>query len=592
MNFNPALNEGFFIAGFISGLREELRYTVELHNPKRLYEAFNYATKVELSNDSQYRRPKVMNKLSNPQNYPLHKKKPAVERKDGGGCNQFSKPWKTNNNSKGTTYEQRRALGLCYHCDEKYFPGHKCGVKLLNALNGTQEEESAGEESESEEIDEEVQVEQAIVTMFNSKTNPKVKVMKFKEQIGIVPVCALLDGGSTHSFVNPNVLLLGGRVQPDTDCTHGGTVAIGARMVTDLQCEDLQFSIQGHTFDKDVRVLDVTSYDMILGLDWLTSLEPTALPPRRTVDHAVPLLPDNKPVNQRPYRYSYIQKVEIEKIVTELLKNQLIQPFSSPFASPVLLVKKKDGSWRMCIDYRQLNSITVKNKYPIPVIDDLLDELKGARVFSKIDLRFGYHQIRMKDEDRYKVAFRTHEGHYEFNIMAFGLTNAPTTFQALMNGDLKPYLRRFLLVFFDDILVYSQSMKEHKEHLSLTLKLLSKIHLFAKMSNCEFGLEEIEYLGHIISHNGVATDPKKIAAMCNWPLPRTVKELKNYGIIGKPLTDQLKKNSFNWNDKAEMTFNTLKSAMASALVLAMPDFTQPFVLEIDACDKGIGAVLM
>ncbi|KAJ3687260.1 hypothetical protein LUZ61_016424 [Rhynchospora tenuis] len=559
--------------------------------------------------------------------------------------------------------------------------------------------------------------------------------MKFKGQIGNVPVCALLDSGSTHSFVNPNVL-------QEVECNliqtapMVVTVANGARMVTDLQCEALQFSIQGHTFEKDVRVLDVTGYDMILGLDWLTSLgpmqvdwgagkiafkqgdkdvqlqvreevakiqfikeeidlekevrkgsevlmaqifstkmkeekmskvqpvsrvhpssrvhptprvqpssqvhlalqlhsasqtevhsdskpvhpelsavleqyqavfeEPTALPPRRAVDHAVPLLPDSKLINQRPYRYSYFQKVEIEKIVTELLKNQLIQPSSSPFASPVLLVKKKDGTWRMCIDYRQLNSITVKNKYPIPVIDDLLDELKGARVFSKIDLRSGYHQIRMKDDDRYKTAFRTHEGHYEFNVMPFGLTNAPATFQALMNGVFKPYLRRFLLVFFDDILVYSQSMEEHKEHLSLTLELLFKNQLFAKMSKCEFGLEDIEYLGHIISHNGVATDPKKIEAMCNWPSPRTVKELrgfqgltgyyrkfvKNYGIIAKPLTDQLKKNSFNWDDKAEKAFNTLKSAMASAPVLAMPDFTQPFVLETDACDKGIGAVLM
>ncbi|KAJ1700817.1 hypothetical protein LUZ63_000596 [Rhynchospora breviuscula] len=492
------------------------------------------------------------------------------------------------------------------------------------------------------------------------------------------------------------------RVQPDSDGIHG------ARMVTDLQCEALQFSIQGHTFEKDVRVLDITGYDMMLELDWLTSLgpmqvdwgaggiafkqgdkdvqlqvkeevakikfikedvdlekemrkgseilmaqifstevhsalqlhpasqtevhsdskpvhlelsaaleqhkaafeEPTALPPRRTVDHAVPLLPDSKPINQKPYRYSYFQKVEIEKIMIELLKNQLIQPSSSPFASPVLLVKKKDGSWRMCIDYRQLNLITMKNRYPISVIDDLLDELKGIRIFSKIDLRSGYHQIGMKDEDRYKTAFRTHEGHYEFNVMSFGLTNAPATFQALMNGVFKPYLRKFLLVFFDDILVYSQSMKEHKEHLSLTLELLSKNQLFAKMSKCEFGLEEIEYLGHIISHNGVATDPKKIEAMCNWPSPRTVKELrgflgltgyyrkfvKNYGIIAKPLIDQLKKNSFNWNDKAEMAFNTLKSTIASAPVLAMPDFTQPFVLETDACDKGIGkgigAVLM
>jgi Reverse transcriptase (RNA-dependent DNA polymerase) len=190
------------------------------------------------------------------------------------------------------------------------------------------------------------------------------------------------------------------------------------------------------------------------------------------VDHAISLIPDHKPVNLRSYRYSYFQKLEIEKIIEELLQKAFIQPSSSSFASPMLLVKKKDGSWRMCIDYKQLNTNTIKNKYPISIIDDLLYELGGAKYFSKIDLRSGYHQNRMKEEDKYKTAFRTHSGHFEFNVMPFGLTNAPATFQSLMNEVFKPVLRKYVLVFFDDILIYSKTMEEHMRHVEVVLGIM------------------------------------------------------------------------------------------------------------------------
>ena len=331
------------------------------------------------------------------------------------------------------------------------------------------------------------------------------------------------------------------------------------------------------------------------------------LPPTRQYDHSIPLVQGAQPFSMRPYRFAPELKTEIEKQVQEMLDNGVIQHSNSPFSSPVLLVRKKDKTWRLVIDYRHLNALTLKGKYPLPVIDELLDELGGARWFSKLDLRAGYHQIKLAPGEEFRTTFQTHNDHFEFKVMAFGLTGAPATFQKAMNNTLAPFLRKFALVFFDDILIYSPTYELHLQHLAQVLSILQEHQWFVKLSKCEFSRQKLAYLGHVIGSAGVSSDESKIETIRTWPSPTTVKELRSvlgmtgyyrkyihfYAIICKPLTNLLRKGTvFVWTDIEEQAFQTLKKALCSAPVLALPNFHKLFVLETDACDVGVGAVLM
>ncbi|GJX74757.1 putative reverse transcriptase domain-containing protein [Tanacetum coccineum] len=241
--------------------------------------------------------------------------------------------------------------------------------------------------------------------------------------------------------------------------------------------------------------------------------ELSGLPPTRQVEFQIDLMPGAAPVARAPYRLAPSEMKELSEQLQELSDKGFIRPSSSPWGAPVLFVKKKDGSFRMCIDYRELNKLTVKNRYPLPRIDDLFDQLQGSSVYSKIDLRSGYHQLRVREEDIPKTAFRTRYGHYEFQVMPFGLTNAPAVFMDLMNRVCKPYLDKFVIVFIDDILIYSKNKKEHEEHLKAILELLKKEELYAKFSKCEFWIPKVQFLGHVIDSQGIHVDPAKIESI-------------------------------------------------------------------------------
>jgi transposase InsO family protein len=304
---------------------------------------------------------------------------------------------------------------------------------------------------------------------------------------------------------------------------------------------------------------------------------------------------------------SFQELEELEKQLREYTGNGWIRPSQSPYGAPILFVKKKDGTTRMCTDYRALNKITKKNVYPLPRIDELLDRLQGAKFFTKIDLRQGYHQIRIKEADVEKTAFRTRYGHYEYMVLPFGLTNAPATFMGLMNEVFRPLLDKSVVVYLDDILVYSRTWADHLRDVGEVLARLRDSQLYAKMSKCEFGKESVEFLGHVVSNKGVQVDAKKVEAVRAWPPPTNIHDLRaflglanyyrrfvhNYSKLTLPLTRMLKKGAAVHMGVAEMeAFDSVKEALTTAPVLAVADPRLGYRIVTDASDFAIGAILL
>jgi hypothetical protein len=435
----------------------------------------------------------------------------------------------------------------------------------------------------------------------------------------------------------------------------------GSDLLCQLKCSQVRILLSGVVFLADLTILPSQGIDVILGMDWLTKhkgiiscasktvlltdhqgklvscqAQPPAkdpmvfnlatesismveefmdvfpeelsgMPPEREVEFYIDLIPGTVPIAKRPYRMAPTELAELKLQIAELQQKGYIRPSSSPWGAPVLFVTKKDGSMRMCIDYRSLNEVTIKNKYPLPQIDDLFDQLQGAKYFSKIDLRSGYHQLRIKEADIHKTAFVTRYGQYEFTVMPFGLTNTPTFFMNLINKVFMEELDKFVVVFIDDILIYSKSREDHEHHLQIVLERLRTHQLYAKLSKCEFWLEKIAFLGHILTAEGIEVDPSKVEAVSKWKQPSNVSEvrsflgmagyyrrfIKGFSSIARPMTELLKKdNKFVWTLKCEESFQIIKKKLTTASVLTLPDIHQDFVVFCDASRQGLGCVLM
>ena len=500
-------------------------------------------------------------------------------------------------------------------------------------------------------------------------------------------VHALIDPGSTHSYVCTNIPNLGNLPRSETEYDILVTNPLGHSVIVNKVYRDCPIKIQEYEFWGDLIELSFREFDVILGMDWLSrhraivdcrmkrvtlrtsddsevifigerpnhlsnvisaavarkmvrkgceaylaymidtvqarpsvSDIPTVsdspdvfpeefpgLPPQREIEFAIDVVPGATPASVTPYRMAPLELKELKLQLQELLDKGFIRPSVSPWGAPVLFVKKKDGTLRLCVDYRQLNKLTVKNKYPLPRIDDLFDQLKGASIFSKIDLRSGYHQLKIKDVDVHKTAFRTRYGHYEFLVMPFGLTNAPAAFMDLMNRVFRPYVDQFVVVFIDDILVYSKDRESHDTHLRVVLEILRKEQLYAKLSKCEFWLTEVSFLGHIVSKEGIQVDPKKIEVVVEWKPPRNVTEVrsflglagyyrrfvKGFSMIAAPMTRLLQKNvKYEWSEKCQGSFEKLKAFLTEAPVLTQPTCGKEYVIYSDASLNGLGCVLM
>ncbi|GKA59775.1 ty3-gypsy retrotransposon protein [Tanacetum coccineum] len=432
---------------------------------------------------------------------------------------------------------------------------------------------------------------------------------------------------SLHAFTGqfvPRTLKVAGSINGHS-VTVGNGDTVGCVGLTPQQQINL-----GHTpFVMDLFLLPIYGADIVLGVEWLATLGPIVFDYKNLymeINHNGTLVhfPGLVHPTFSQISFSQLQKAETQDAVVsffhlqvvespETISSPLVHPaptpildaalkqlMVNPFSSPVLLVKKKDGTWRFCVDYRAVNAVTVKDRFPIPTVDELLDELHGATIFYKLDLRAGH-----QEEDIAKTTFRTHHGHYEFLVMPFGLSNAPSTFQATMNHIFRSVLRKFVLVFFDDILVYSTSWELHLQHLETVFSILQSNLFFAKQSKCEFGSSSVSYLGHIVSSKGVSVDPLKVKAIKDWPLPKNIKQLRgflglagyyrrfvaHYASLTAPLTQLLRKDAFVWSDSATTVFNNLKHALMHTPVLTLPDFSKAFIIQTDASGSGIGAIL-
>ena len=331
------------------------------------------------------------------------------------------------------------------------------------------------------------------------------------------------------------------------------------------------------------------------------------LPDRKVWDHAIELEPGSKPTNTKVYPLSPKEQVELDDFLQENLSTGRIRPSKSPMASPVFFIKKKDGSLRLVQDYRALNGITIKNRYPIPLISELVNQLRGARYFTKLDVRWGYNNVRIKEGDEWKAAFRTNHGLFEPLVMFFGLTNSPATFQTMMNDIFHDLIMDgTVCVYLDDILIFTKTLEEHRKIVKIVMERLQEYKLYLRPEKCDFEQSKIEYLGLIISEGKVEMDPVKVAGVAEWPAPENKKGvqsfvgftnfyrrfIKDFSLHARPLFDLTKKGVlFIWGEREQAAFEKMKELITTAPVLIFPDDHRTYRVEADSSDVATGATL-
>ncbi|GJS91068.1 putative reverse transcriptase domain-containing protein [Tanacetum coccineum] len=448
-------------------------------------------------------------------------------------------------------------------------------------------------------------------------TNPNSNVVMGTFLLNNHYASILFDTGADRSFISTAFSSLIDIIPTTLDHGYDVELADGRIIWVNTLIRGCTLNFLNHPFNIDLMPVEMGSFDVIIGMDWLAKYHAVIVCDEKLVrvpfGDKILIFHGDGSNNGHESRLNIISCTKTQKY---LLKGCPI------FLAHVTTKKAEDKSKEkrpddvpIVQDFLEVfpedlpssGLLTVKNRYPLPRIDDLFDQLQGSSVYSKIDLRSGYHQLRVREEDIPKTAFRTRYGHYEFQVMPFGLTNAPAVFMDLMNRVCKPYLDKFVIVFIDDILIYSKNKQEHEEHLKLILELLKKEQLYAKFSKCEFWIPKVQFLGHVIDSQGIHVDPAKIESVKDWASPKSATEIRQFlGLAGyyrrfiegfskiaKPMTKLTqKKVKFDWGDKAETTFQLIKHKLCSAPILALPEGNEDFIVYCDASIKGLGAVLM
>ncbi|XP_027118691.1 uncharacterized protein [Coffea arabica] len=581
---DPHLSESYFVSSFISGIKEEIK-------PMELGALGKFKV-LQLSTAN------TGGKVSEP--FGQKKVNSESTNLESGKISPHEILRKKNNH-------------LCFKCGEKFSLDHQCKFRHLNFILEDDEEpeflDAIGEQDEytghpGQSVD---------VSLHALTSSIKRKTLKMQGLLKGKTISVMVDTGSTNSFLN-STLLNTMTLRTVKMTPLRATIADGTTISSELYCPNVTWSIQGYNFSFPLVIMELGTWDMILGLDWMVQYSPITFDFKQLMiklseeDGEMVLKgaaeqPSIKLVRGKAIKKFMQQKHrtlasicsvpedsnsdDVNSLPSEI--SELLHQFSDIFAEPTQLPPKRAHDYTIplkpgaqpfkLIPYRYLNNLTIKDKYPIPNFEELLNELFGSKFFSKIDLRSGYHQIRVKACDIHKTVFQTHQGHYKFLVMPLGLTNAPASFQSLMNEIFQPYLRKFILVFFDAILIYSPDLQSHVNHLRTMLKILRSHQLYAKMSKCMFAQLKVEYLGHIISYNGVEMDAAKVECIRTWLVPETVKGLRGFlGLTG-----------YYRSCHSLLEFEGYHEYHSCA---RMPDFSKPFVVETDACSKGIGAVLM